>query len=294
MLTRLVDKSLVVAEIGDATRYRLLETVRAFALERAGEEAQLEAAARRHRDHYLSLAEELAAHMLGPDLGDWLRRGALEDGNLLAALRWSLEADDPDTTLELASALAYYWYRTSYLIDGRPLLARALDAAGPDSRWWPRGLIARAWLDVAARASDAVEHAREAVDATEADEAELNGLALAALASAQLLTGSSNKAAEAAERAMRIFADLGHAEGAATAEQLIGVALYRRGELDRAFTRAPRKSRCRVDARSARRGRPHEGRRRGGKELCDRCSDGLPNAGRSAGTCCRVRLPRTV
>ena len=55
LLTRLVDKSLVVAEsAGGRTRYRLLETVRQYALEKLGESGEAEAVRSRHRDHYLA------------------------------------------------------------------------------------------------------------------------------------------------------------------------------------------------------------------------------------------------
>ena len=56
-LSLLVDKSLVVAEdSGDRTRYRLLETVRQYALEKLGESGEADAVRSRHRDHYTALA----------------------------------------------------------------------------------------------------------------------------------------------------------------------------------------------------------------------------------------------
>ena len=55
-LALLVDKSLVVADdIGGSTRYRLLETVRQYALEKLGESGEADAVRRRHRDHYTRL-----------------------------------------------------------------------------------------------------------------------------------------------------------------------------------------------------------------------------------------------
>ncbi|HWT48749.1 MAG TPA: AAA family ATPase, partial [Mycobacterium sp.] len=59
-LTMLVDKSLAMAEThGPRMRYRLLETVRAYALEKLGESGEENAVRARHRDHYTSLAAEL-------------------------------------------------------------------------------------------------------------------------------------------------------------------------------------------------------------------------------------------
>ncbi len=56
-LTLLVDKSLVVAdESVGRTRYRLLETVRQYALEKLGESGEADEVRSRHRDYYTSLA----------------------------------------------------------------------------------------------------------------------------------------------------------------------------------------------------------------------------------------------
>ena len=61
-LSLLVDKSLVVAENADGrTRYRLLETVRQYALEKLGESGEADQVADRHRDHYTAMAERLDA-----------------------------------------------------------------------------------------------------------------------------------------------------------------------------------------------------------------------------------------
>src|SRR6478672_5182881 len=59
-LTLLVDKSLVVAEsTSGRTRYRLLETVRQYALEKLGESGEADAVRARHRDYYSSMAAML-------------------------------------------------------------------------------------------------------------------------------------------------------------------------------------------------------------------------------------------
>ena len=56
-LTLLVDKSLVVADdTGGRTRYRLLETVRQYALEKLGESGEADAVRARHRDYYTAMA----------------------------------------------------------------------------------------------------------------------------------------------------------------------------------------------------------------------------------------------
>jgi len=238
-VTRLVDASLLVAEPGDSqTRYRLLETVRAFALERAREAGEIEEAAHGHRDFYLALAEDVARHMLGADLGQWLARGRREHENLQSALRWSLDQGEGEAALQLASALAYYWFRTGFLTEGRHLLAWALELAGSRSSWHARGLVGQAWLSVAAGAPEAVQLAREAVSACETQtDRDLLGLAVAALANAQLVAGALVETRTAARRARTLFAATAHEEGLALVELLLGLVLLETGRPDAAAAR---------------------------------------------------------
>jgi predicted ATPase len=61
-LSLLVDKSLVVADDASGPmRYRLLETVRQYALEKLGESGEADAVRDRHRDHYTDTPVELAS-----------------------------------------------------------------------------------------------------------------------------------------------------------------------------------------------------------------------------------------
>ena len=72
VIASLVDKSLVTATGEAEVRYRLLETVRAYAAERlaeAGEEAQVRAA---HARYFLDLAESGEPELRGPAQLDWL------------------------------------------------------------------------------------------------------------------------------------------------------------------------------------------------------------------------------
>ena len=57
VLIALVEKSLIMVN-EDGDRYRLLETIRAYAMERLAESDDAEAVRQRHRDYFLALAEE--------------------------------------------------------------------------------------------------------------------------------------------------------------------------------------------------------------------------------------------
>src|SRR6185312_8754773 len=104
-LALLVDKSLVVAEnTAGRTRYRLLETVRQYALEKLGESGEADAVRSRHRDHYTSMAAQLdAPSPIGHE--QRIEQAETEMDNLRGAFGWSLETGDVEGALELATSL---------------------------------------------------------------------------------------------------------------------------------------------------------------------------------------------
>jgi predicted ATPase len=87
-LTLLVDKSLVVVdESSGRTRYRLLETVRQYALEKLGESGEADAVRSRHCDHYTAMAALLDVPAR-PDYQQCLEQAEIEMDNLRSALGW--------------------------------------------------------------------------------------------------------------------------------------------------------------------------------------------------------------
>ncbi len=129
LLGRLVDKSLVHVESDSgARRYRLLETVRQYAieqLEEAGERGDFES---RHRTWYVELAESDPTPAGDLPARDWLRRLDLERDNLRAALTTALAAD-PQAALRLAVAAWRFWLMRGYLAEGYGWLVSSLEAA---------------------------------------------------------------------------------------------------------------------------------------------------------------------
>jgi len=234
ILAQLAQKSLLVADIEDATRYRLLGVVRTFARTEAARLDEITAASRRHRAHYALLAEDISAHMLDAGLGAWLRIGSLEHDNLRAAVRWSLAERNGEEALQLASALAPFWFRIGHLGDGRVLLEQALDLAGTASPWRARALLGRAWLAGATGGADAVEAAREAVEAA-VPGSEPYAFALAQVADHEIRAGRTDRSRHRLAEAHAIFRRLGQAEGLALVEQLAGLASLRVGNLDQAI-----------------------------------------------------------
>jgi predicted ATPase/class 3 adenylate cyclase/DNA-binding CsgD family transcriptional regulator len=117
-LTLLVDKSLVMADnTGDRTRYRLLETVRQYTLEKLGESGEADAVRSRHRDYYTALAAVLDAPA-GRDYERRLEQANIEIDNLRAAFGWSRENSDIELALALASSLQPLWQARGRLREG--------------------------------------------------------------------------------------------------------------------------------------------------------------------------------
>ncbi|UQX02167.1 transcriptional regulator [Streptomyces sp. RerS4] len=140
VLGSLVDKSLVVAEPGpDGMRYRMLETIHEYAAERlaayaATDPAAARTARRRHRAHYLALAEEAEPKLRSAEQLPWIRRVETELDNLRSALHSTTDESDPDpeTARRLALALGWFWWLRNYREEGAEWTARALALTPPD------------------------------------------------------------------------------------------------------------------------------------------------------------------
>ena len=110
-------------------RLAMLETVRAFALERFAEDASREAVRRRHYDFCLDLVERTTPSLEGPDRRAALRRLDVETDNVRSALAWALDAD-PNAALRLAGRLGWYWRIRRTHVEALRWLDAAIAAAG--------------------------------------------------------------------------------------------------------------------------------------------------------------------
>ncbi len=167
-LTLLVDKSLVVADdSGGRTRYRLLETVRQYALEKLGESGEADAVRARHRDYYTAMAALLDAPA-GSDYEQRLEQADIEIDNLRAAFTWSLENADIELALALASSLQPLWVTRGCLREGLAWFDAALadlDAHHPGfaPAVRARALADKAVLSTLLGAADGLDQAQQAL-----------------------------------------------------------------------------------------------------------------------------------
>lgn len=133
LLSSLVDKSLVVAETVETEaepRYRLLELVRAYALERLAERAgERQRIARRHAEHYRTVAEQIDAAFATRPRATASLEADLD--NFRAALSWTLGGGgDEDLGSAIAAPLHDVFFRLSLYDEGIGWCSRALTALG--------------------------------------------------------------------------------------------------------------------------------------------------------------------
>jgi predicted ATPase/class 3 adenylate cyclase/DNA-binding CsgD family transcriptional regulator len=213
-LTLLVDKSLVAADdSGGRTRYRLLETVRQYALEKLGESGEADAVRTRHRDHYMAIAAVLDAPA-GGDYEQRLEQAETEIDNLRAAFGWSRENSDIELALALASSLQPLWQARGRLREGLAWFGTALaddnaHHAGVADAVLARALADSALLGLVAGAAESLDQAQQAlVIARDLDEP---ALLVRALTACGYVTGYFD--AEAARASMAEAIGLARALG---------------------------------------------------------------------------------
>ncbi|HEX9527015.1 MAG TPA: LuxR C-terminal-related transcriptional regulator [Streptosporangiaceae bacterium] len=136
-LGRLVEKSIVLWE-QDGHRYRMLDTIREYGAEQLAALGEQDELRRRHRDHYLGLAEQAAAGILGAEQVGWLVRLRQETANLRVALDYSYACPGQEEVgLRLTVLLRPYWLLVGLYSEGRRWHDRALavDRGSRDGAW---------------------------------------------------------------------------------------------------------------------------------------------------------------
>jgi predicted ATPase/Tfp pilus assembly protein PilF len=196
LLSSLTDKSLVVAETGgEQERYHLLESTRAYALDKLMAAGERERLARRHGEYFRDQAQEADKRFGTGSTLAWLAGVELELDNYRTALEWGLsQGNDAVVGAAIAGALEQLWFRAGLAVEGRywiePVLGRVSETENPQ-------VAARLWR------------------------------ALAQLYSAK-------RKYEAAERAVKLYESAGDGHGAARARLQLAWGLFQMGRLEEA------------------------------------------------------------
>ena len=236
LLSRLVDKSLVVAEErGDEMRYRLFETVRTYARNKLDATDDGRSTATRHAGYYLELAETAETRMHGPAEATWLRKLEADHDNLRASIEWSLGDLHGEMALRFSWALLTYWVARGLSQEGIRLVERALqvdEAVDPLIR--ARGMEAAAMLIFIhgdpARAGRLLAQSEEAFSALGAHHDQ--GLALLRMASILVAQGDRLRGADLYGRARSMLEEAGDQWGVASCLEGQGEVALNDGDLD--------------------------------------------------------------
>ncbi|WP_166346075.1 BTAD domain-containing putative transcriptional regulator [Phytoactinopolyspora limicola] len=262
LLAALVDKSLLQPG-GDAeSRYHMLDTIKAYGLERlegAGEQDRIRLA---HAAHFVELVETADPYLRGADQLEWLRRLDADHANIVAAIRDAMVARDTDTAVRMVASAGWYWWLRGYRAEATRLAAEALAMPGATDREAQTTAYAVAGLYAAAGLGDT---SLAAVWATKVEEATgelgrrhplvrliqvmrvqrgvapellanedpwVRGLVLINWAEAMVYAGRQHDDAEAAIRAaVSTFRDLGERWGISFSLTALADMVARRGDL---------------------------------------------------------------
>ena len=128
----LVAKSLVTADVtGSIVLYRLLDSTRAYALEKLKESGESEALSRRHAEYFRDLLEQAATEFTQRSTADWICR---QIDNVRTALNWAFSpSGDSAIAVRLTIAAVPMWMQLSLLNECRQRVERALAAVDPEA-----------------------------------------------------------------------------------------------------------------------------------------------------------------
>lgn len=169
LLTRLVDKSLVVAD-GDG-RYHLLETMRQFAHDRAVTAGEAHRMHDAHLRWFVELARRAERELTGSGQDQWLRELDRDHDNLRAALDWAADTDDHEALWALCGSLTFFWVLRGHFAEAERACRRAFAAseAVPEAdqlavRWGSAyaAFYAGSYDDAAAGTLDVIQRAEAA------------------------------------------------------------------------------------------------------------------------------------
>ncbi|MFL5589309.1 MAG: LuxR C-terminal-related transcriptional regulator [Ktedonobacteraceae bacterium] len=240
VLASLLDDSLLQKgkQERGAPRLLMLETIRAYGLERLQVSREVSGTRQAHSAYYLALAEQAEPFLLDMHQSGWLERLEQEVGNLRVAVEWLVADNEAEAALRLVGALRQFWFLRGSLSEGQSLLEQALSASRQGDASVPllvraKALYAAAWI--AYWQSD-FERARK-LSSESLDLFRQQGDTRSAAAALRLLgtiesgLGEDDMAAEAFfAESLRLFREAGDAAGTAAILLTLGALALFGGE----------------------------------------------------------------
>jgi predicted ATPase len=241
-LTSLVVKSLIAAELERVAAYRLLDTMRAFAIEKLVERGEREGVQRRHGEYCRHLFEQAEAEWETRPIAEWLADYAPQIDNLRAALDWAFSpGGDASIGVALTAAAIPLWLDLSLLHECRTRVVQALSTLPPGAGQDPRReMKLHAALAASYLYSKGPFHERGAAWTTALEiaeslhDAEYRLRSLYGLCSFHLATGQFRVALGFAQRFCTLATDRPDPNEGLIADRLIGVSQHFLGDQVRA------------------------------------------------------------
>jgi predicted ATPase len=218
-------------------RYGMLEMVREFALEMLGAAGERDHAAERHARYFAHLAADVSPSLTRDPTGEGAELLEAEVDNMRAAIRYALDAPDPDLGLQLGADLWRFWQSSHRMTEGRAWLDQLLALPGGSAAGRAGGLAALAGLaywqadhgTAMARYADALEIYRASGDES--------GAAHTVCAMSMTATWGDDLEAgdRLADEALAAFERIGSPEGLVLAVLAQGFVRLRRGDYVSAY-----------------------------------------------------------
>jgi len=195
-LINLTEKSIIIYD-SDKDRYRMLESIRQYGDDKLKESNGRESVAVAHLKYYMELAITSEKKLAGDEVKKWLEILETENGNMEAAMHWSVTGGDQNEGGKLAASFANYWLNRGYLT------------------------TASYWLDHILAGSPEMDRAIRG-----------NILGIAGLFANML--GDSDKAEKLIEEGLEVSRELGNKDDIASGLNNLASVVYERGDYTKA------------------------------------------------------------
>ncbi len=237
LLDGLVDKSVVSAAVqGAGMRYRMLESIRDYGMEKLRSGGEEESLRRQHLAFYSALCRQAWPHWTDHEQPQWFHRLQADHDNLRAALDRCAERAELETGCRMAADLWLYWQARGHLTEGRHRLAGMLERLPADSPVRARALWMAGYLAIAQGDVEQAEPLlRQGADVgTTLGDVESVAFANQYLGLCRLFSGDLTEAAGYLEKALDLQR-AGGQRGAAFTLTDLAVTLTIKGDLARAI-----------------------------------------------------------
>jgi DNA-binding CsgD family transcriptional regulator/tetratricopeptide (TPR) repeat protein len=237
LLAVLIDRSLVqVVDHPREPRYRLLTTVRQYALAKLWDGPEAPTVCGRHAEFFVALAARAKAGLSGSDQLTWLELLEVDHDNLSEALTW-LQSQSIEDAARLAALLWPFWYRRGFYREARLWFEQMLEQADDlsDPRRADIELKAGSAAFLQCDYAEAGQYLQAALEvAGRLGDRHATALALQRLGSIAREQGRYDDARDLHERSLAVWLEIAHADGAAASKDYVGFVEWLQGNTEAA------------------------------------------------------------